>query len=406
MDETPGIEVANELIGLCRAGRLYDIEKWIEAGRSLDISVKKWRGRIRNLLDVAVESGFHSMVELIVKHEHNQSVKDDALSHAVSMRRQDLAELLVLHGADVRAVPFTDVLLTWEPKLIRFFLDHGADVVTGRPFAEAFREKVRTSLRVFLECKQSHPELAVQLQEQIDCALRYFCEQGNLKWVSLLMWAGGDPRALGPTLDKDYTEDPECHTSGIEEACAAGQIDILRKLKLDRERDDLTELLRDAAFCGRPETLEYLLKLGANPNDKANGGSSALDRALHHIDFLPRALQGPGHLTSKYEIYRDLDCIKLLLTHGAKWCPSEAYEMNTLRRSLLRCQPDVTIHLLQMFRQNNACPAETVHRLLGTPKMKEHMASEGHALVRLGIHLEAGRSAGYAKRPPRYRTRI
>jgi hypothetical protein len=37
----------------------------------------------------------------------------------------------------------------------------------------------------------------------------------------------------------------------------------------------------------------------------------------------------------------------------------------------IECEPDVTIDLLQMFRKHNACPAERVHRLSGTPRMKE-----------------------------------
>jgi len=36
-----------ELIGLCRAGRLYGIEKWIVEGKSLDISETIKRGRQR-----------------------------------------------------------------------------------------------------------------------------------------------------------------------------------------------------------------------------------------------------------------------------------------------------------------------------------------------------------------------
>jgi hypothetical protein len=88
------------------------------------------------LLEVAVETGFHSLVELIAKHETHQSSKDAALALAVSTRRLDLVELLVADGADIQSVPLVDVLLTWEPKIIRFFLDHGADAVGGRPFAE------------------------------------------------------------------------------------------------------------------------------------------------------------------------------------------------------------------------------------------------------------------------------
>ena len=196
----PGTDAddAKALVALCRKGRLYDIEKWISAGKSLDISAATKRGRQRSLLEIAVEIGFHSLVELIAKHEAHQSAKDAALIDAVSSRRLDLVELLLANGADFKSVPLADVLLTWEPKLIQFFLDHGADPVEGRPFAEAFGAKVRTALRPFVEYKRAHPELATQLQEQLDCALRHFCAEGDLKWVSLLMWAGGAPRSRGP----------------------------------------------------------------------------------------------------------------------------------------------------------------------------------------------------------------
>jgi hypothetical protein len=71
---------------------------------------------------------------------------------------------LATHGADIKAVSLADVLLTWEPKLIRFFLDHGADPLNGRPFAGAFGARVRTTLRPFVEYKKAHPELAAHKQ--------------------------------------------------------------------------------------------------------------------------------------------------------------------------------------------------------------------------------------------------
>lgn len=388
MGETADIDVANELIGLCRAGKLYEIDRWIANGKSLDISIARKRGRQRVLLELAVETGFHSLVELIAKNESTQPAKDAALSLAVSSRRMDLVELLVSYGADVRAVPLVEVLVTWEPKLMRFFLDNGADPTEGRPFAEAFREKIRTTLRVFVVYKQSHPELAARLQEQVDCALRYFCGQGDLKWVSLMMWVGGDPRSRGPNLEKDYTEDPECYTSGLEEASYSGQVEVLKKLKPHPEHDNITELLRCAAICRRVETLAYLLELGANPNDKANGGSSALDSVLRSINFFSIGAHASNRLSSEYEVRRDLDAVGALLSHGAAWRPDAAYELNSLRRALLGCDPQVTIELLQVLRKHNACAAETVHKLLGTPRMREHLKSETHALLRLGIHLD------------------
>src|SRR5271156_6726113 len=95
---------AKELLGLCRAGRLYEIEKWIADGKSLDISEAIKRGRQRSLLEIAVETGFHSLVELIAKHETSQSAKAAALGDAVSSRRLDLVELLLAYGTDIKAV--------------------------------------------------------------------------------------------------------------------------------------------------------------------------------------------------------------------------------------------------------------------------------------------------------------
>ena len=98
MGETTDIDVANELIGLCRAGKLYEIDRWIANGKSLDISIARKRGRQRVLLELAVETGFHSLVELIAKNESTQPAKDAALSLAVSSRRMASSSCLSRTG--------------------------------------------------------------------------------------------------------------------------------------------------------------------------------------------------------------------------------------------------------------------------------------------------------------------
>ncbi len=319
----------------------------------------------------------------------------------MSCRRLDLVELLLANGADIKSVPLADVLLGWEPTMIRFFLDHGADPIDGRPFAEAFGAKVRTTLRAFVEYKRGHPELATQLQAELDCALRHFCCEGDLKWVSLLIWAGGDARSRGPSLGKDYTEDPECYTSGLEEACYSENLEVLKKLKPDPSRDNLSELLHKAAISSHKATLVYLLEIGANPNDKPNGGSSALNTTLWHLNFSRIDLYGSKRLKSKYDVSRDLDCARELLAHGAIWNPDDASNLNSLRRTLLECEPGVTIELLELFRKFNVCPAERVHRLLGTPRIKEHLKPASGALLRLGIHLEGAPKLRHQGQPSR-----
>ena len=71
---------------------------------------------------------------------------------------------------------------------------------------------------------------------------------------------------------------------GGEEACLSGNVEVLRRFKVSPETDDLSELLKDASLFAYAEMTHYLLDLGAKPNDKANGGSSALERCLSHLD--------------------------------------------------------------------------------------------------------------------------
>jgi len=147
------------------------------------------------------------------------------------------------------------------------------------------------------------------------------CEKGDLKWVNLLLWAGGDARSLGPSLEKEYTNDPECYTSGLREACYSGNIDVIKKLKPDASRDNLSELLHCAAVSGQRDVLRCLLEIGANPNDKDDGGSSALDTVLWRLDtFEPHR---SGLPRSKFAVYKEMECIGELSAHGAIGSPTE-----------------------------------------------------------------------------------
>ncbi len=183
-------EEGNAVLELCRTGRLYEIEQWIASGKSLRVPVECKK----TALQVALETGFHSLVELLARHESDQSVKNAALREAVARVRMAFVELLLANGADLKSVPFAEVLFSWNPGMIRFFLAEGADAITGAPFAVAFGAKIRTAIGAFLEYKRQRPELAEKLQEQADCALRHFSREGNLKWVSDL------PPVFGPVI--------------------------------------------------------------------------------------------------------------------------------------------------------------------------------------------------------------
>jgi ankyrin repeat protein len=377
MPEPLTIEEGKLLLGLCRAGKLYEIERWIASGKPLRTprEVKK------TPLQVAIDLGFHSLIELLVRNESLQEEKDKALNEAVSKRRLDLVQLLVDNGAHVKSVPLADVLQTWEPSMIRFFLESGADVITGSPFAIAFGDKIRTALRPFVDYKAAHPEVAPELQAQADRALRHFAYEADMKWISLMIWAGANPRKRGPTLDDRFANEPECHTTALDEACHKGNLEVLKKLKIDPRQDDLAELLHSAALSTSREVIHYLLQLGANPNNKPNGGSSALDRCLWHLGFGRFDPFGNKRLVSKYEAKDTLECIQVLVERGARWCPDERREMISLRQTLCKCEPAVTVELVKLFARYKASTEETLEQLLDAPRMREHLSQLGMKLA-------------------------
>ena len=376
-----------ELIRLCRSGQLYELEKRIAQGRAFDVPLGK-----KSLLQIAVETGFHSLVELISKNDPSQSSKNAALADAVTLRKLDFVEVLVQAGADIGSVPLVDVLLTWESRIMRFFLDRGADPVTGAPFAVAFVAKVQTALRAFLQYKQEHPEHAAGLQDQADRALRHFCYKGDLKWISLLLWAGGDPRSRGPCMEKDYTDDPENYVSALEEVSYSKSVAALKKLRPEASRDDLTELLRGAAVSGSKEMICYLLQIGAKPNDKNNGGSTAVDTCLWRLNF--GFVGGYDHRPrSIYAVSEGLDCLRELVACGAIWNPDDQSSLNSLRKALYECEPAVTTELLRILIQHNASPVDRLKMLLDKPRMKEHLATQTWHLARIGLKYEEKKSS-------------
>jgi hypothetical protein len=385
---------AKELLRLCKSGRLFDVQDWIAAGNSLCVAADSKT----TPLEVALDTGFHSLVELLVRNETSQELKDEALQQAVSLKRLDFIELLVSYGAEVSSAPFIEVLRIWEPTIIRYFIDHGADFITDSPFAFAFGEKIRTALRPWRECREKYPNLAPQLQEQADRALRDFCFKGDLKWVSLLMWAGADPRSSGPTLD-DYDDDPDGYETALHAATYSKDFQILKRLKPDAKRDDIDTLLTNAAGGGRASLVEYLLELGAKPNQKPNGGSAALDDCLRGFRYeapinFYQTDYGRRSKASKYKVSERLKTVQLLLEQRALWRPDDKYQLTEARRGLFECEPDVTLELVERMMKNGACDEGMIHNLLRTPAMKKHLAPVSRNFARLGFDVRTKEQIG------------
>src|SRR5439155_4347441 len=134
MTEALPLEDAKHLIRLCEGGRLYEVEDWIRSGKPLKVPNELGK----TPLSVALKTGFHSLIELLLRHEEDQRTRNNVLRRAVEARRHDIVELAVAYGAETSSVLFTDVLMIWDRKIVFFFVEICEDMISNFPFEHAF----------------------------------------------------------------------------------------------------------------------------------------------------------------------------------------------------------------------------------------------------------------------------
>jgi hypothetical protein len=256
---------------------------------------------------------------------------------------------------------------TWQPEIMAYFIDHGADVETDNPLAQAFCSRIQTALRIFKQYKDRFPSF----QEQVNIALRHHCKEGNLKWVSLMLWAGADPFAKGPEQPEDEP-DPEYDRNALELAAFYGHFEVfaLRQIKLDPKQERAHNLIRMACYGKKAELLKHLLEMGYPVNDQANGGSAHIELLLRTMDWsVPHGTKN----VDTAETREKMKLLYLLVRHGARWIPEDPKDMNGIRRSMLRLDRDYTVELVWLMAKYGACDRAVIEHLLKTPTMRAHV---------------------------------
>lgn len=199
------------LLEFCKAGKLFEVQVWITSGRPVNLPRPPGNGtRPRSPLDIAIELGFHSLVQVLLEAGAcaENGTLDGPMLRALEKKRLDIIQLLVEHGAYPKEIDMRTVFSTWDPDIMEYFVEQGADVEAGRPLAWAFCHRIQTAFCVFKKYRDRFPSFA----EQANIALRYHCKEGNLKWVSLLLWAGADPYKPGA---EHYDEELDNEDSGV-----------------------------------------------------------------------------------------------------------------------------------------------------------------------------------------------
>jgi hypothetical protein len=314
------------------------------------------------------------------------------VSRALQARRLDIIELLVEHGCDPCSVDMTEVFRSWDPSIFEFFISRGGDVLTGHPFAHAFCERIRTALRPFKELCARRPEL----MEQANIALRHHCKEGNLKWVSLLLWAGADPLKPGADAPERNCGEPE--DNGLSALGYAALYEHYEVFNLKPIRTTLTTLGKAdfPRYLRKGEGVNILCRLlehGWQPNDREDGGCSIIPDLLDALTWssrLERAFDPwtkPGQQKLDSIDSRDaMKAIHVLAKHGARWAPMDKQAIVQARRALLQMTPDYTMEFVWIMSKYRACDLQPLKELLGTPTMK---ASISHYHDRLTTLLAA-----------------
>jgi len=359
------------LVELCKAGKLFEVQEWISEGKPVNPPPPaNKKARKKSPLQIAIDAGFHSLVQLLL--QGGAAIEEPRyfpLAHALEKRRLDLVELLVNHGADIHSVTMEEVFGTWNNDIVEFFIAKGADLETGNPLAEALCSRIRTALAIFKRYQDRFPSF----QGQVNIALRHHCKEGNLKWVSLMLWAGGDPHVKGPDSPGDDS-DPEDYDSALELAAFHGHLDIfkLKAIRLDPNHPGAGELLSNACYNEKPVLLKMLLEKGFSPRSLEDRGSSMIQSLLSRMswNFNPWTHIRMENDIDSYDSRDILKMIHMLVRHGARWEPREKGEVSHARRSLLKMKSDYTMEFIWIMAEYKACPYDAIDNLMKGPGMR------------------------------------
>lgn len=286
---TPYDEKLKPLIEAVRNGNLDFVRKWIESGEP----IYNPKSRALSVLEIASESGFFSMLELLLSvggWEQYATAMNSALRESVIDPHVDNARILLDHGADPNYVQWYSIFASHKRDLITAFLEHKkdtSDIDSGideiewgtaralRDWFEQDRAMETPLLRKMIELLDEIYENSTwyigrnddykQSEQQIAAA------KHAERIFSLIRWIGVDARR-SIVVDEKYGVNDSVFAAAVRK----GTRNLLRSLG-HKESDAklLNEAARDMEWCDATKA-DYMCKCGLVINDREDGTSSLL----------------------------------------------------------------------------------------------------------------------------------
>ena len=344
---------------MCSEGRLYDVERWISQGNPLQLAPNaiQREKRLRSALQIAVQSGQHSLTYLLLSSGYSIA-KDSStpLDSALGLRRWDLVDLLIAWGADVRSADTFTVLNTYNSELYERFWLAGCDFTEYHTLGMYLGET--PSNRPLLGFVKRHSPGEPKIQGELNIALGCHVREENEKGVSLCLWAGANPHTYAPDPrfglpeEDDLEDDEQSGWTAMEEAAKTGNLGILKRLHPDPDQDNFDNLYR---YASSGSVVHYLLSMQP-PLDLTS---------IYSWHFMPWPGRGPSWGA------------ETILESGVQWAEADAERLAGIRRSLLKFDDYDIRRIFSHLKKPAVCDPDTFAELTRTSRMQQRLISLG-----------------------------
>ena len=351
-------EALRDLIQLCLAGRVYDVERWIQGGRPIQaLTYKRTRkASVVSPLRTAIRKKHRDLVLLLLCNGYRLALEandgNSVLDEALTIRAFDILDLLLEWGADATAVRTYNVVDTYKTDVIDRFWRAGVDYTADREFAFYLSNTVNKPLYGWLRRNRSDQ----RLQDALDVALLEAVTEDEELPARLLLWAGADPHRKVPMareLGRPDAWDEDALFSSASAAIAFGRHGLLHLLRIEA----MPDLEAQTPHARDSQMLKKVVAVRA-PSD----WSAAV------LAFI-RQVCPPWAPGSSWDAR---EALQFIASSGGKLTTVPPDEMRYLRSALLDVRAsDDFLWLLRWLKKEEHCDPAIYEELTRTTSMRK-----------------------------------
>ncbi|MCG8601901.1 MAG: ankyrin repeat domain-containing protein [Verrucomicrobiales bacterium] len=349
----------NRLSELCRAGRLFEAQALLEDRQTCRLrQTRKWTP-----LFYAVDRGFHSLVEVLLRYPHAEWDLKKGYWAALRRRRGDLAALILKAGYDPGDICFASALESGDQDVVQLLLERYPDAGSDFAITKAILRAPYSVANLVPMLSESIPNW----EEQVYAGMVSLADRGRLRPVLRYLRLGLDARREGAILDD--REKPICEMTTVEAACGSGDMRLIRMLKPSPERDNSGRLFAHGFVTSLDrELIEFLIESGFDINCDAHRGCPVLRDVLCSATYKVLS-EIHGH-QNQWSMRTIVPNATWLAERGAKWISQDSYDLRCFRDNLILLGREEGKNLLKVLRSYGALSTKDEKRLMGNPRMK------------------------------------